>query len=156
MELARLILEYVKGLAWPTAALAIAVMFRRDIRAILARIQKAVLPGGVTVDFAEEIRKTKELATRIEAAPAPPDRPRAAAVPLTEANARMNNLGLKPVPSGLDMDYYKDIAARDPVLALAGLRIECEILIKNLAKGWRVDFGPHDSPMRILRRLRDA
>ncbi|MGD0617682.1 MAG: DUF4145 domain-containing protein [Bryobacteraceae bacterium] len=146
----------LRRLAWPTAALAIAVMFRKDIRSILARIRKAALPGGVAIDFEDEVRETKELATRIESAPSPHDRPKAAVLALTEANARMIDLGLKPIPSGLDMSYYKEIAVRDPALALAGLRIELEILIKNLAKGSGIDFSPRDSPTRILWSLRDA
>jgi hypothetical protein len=156
MELAKLVLEYVKALAWPITAAALALMFRQEIRAILARIRKAALPGGVAIDFEEQIRETKELATRIEAAPSPPDRPKTAVLPLTEANSRMIALGLKPTPSGLDMSYYKSIATQDPALALAGLRIELEILTKNLAKGWGIDVSPYESPSRILKRLREA
>ncbi len=156
MELAKLTLEYVKALAWPVTALTIAMLFRKEIRAILARIRKAALPGGVAIDFEDQIRETKELATRVETAPGPPDRPRTAMLPLTEANSRMIALGLKPTPSGLDMSYYKAIAAQDPTLALAGLRIELEILTKNLAKGFQIDVSPRDSPSRVLRRLREA
>ena len=110
----------------------------------------------MALDFDEQIRETKELATRVETAPTRPERPKTAGLPLTEANARMIDLGLRPVPSGLDMNYFKEIAEMDPALALAGLRIELEILIRNLAKGWRIDFSPRDSPRRILQRLRDA
>jgi hypothetical protein len=156
MELAKLILEYVKALAWPVTAIAVALMFRKEIRAILARIRKAALPGGLAIDFEEQIRETTELATRIETAPSPPDRPKTAVLPLTEANSRMISLGLKPTPSGLDMSYYKAIATHDPTLALAGLRIELEILIKNLAKGFNIDVAPNEWASKVLRRLRDA
>ncbi len=156
MELAKLTLEYVKALAWPVTAFVIALMFRREIRAILARIRKAALPGGVSIDFENQIRETKELATRIEAAPAPANRPQTAALPLTEANSRMITLGLKPTPSGLDMDYYRAIGAQDPTLALAGLRIELEILTRNLAKGFKLDVPERESPTKLLRRLREA
>jgi hypothetical protein len=156
MELAKLVLEFVKALAWPVAALVIALIFRREIRAIIARIRKAALPGGVSIDFEEQILETKELATRIEATLPPPNRPQTAVVPLTEANSRMISLGLKPAPSGLDLSYYRSIAARDPTLALAGLRIELEILIRNLAKGFKIEVPPHESPSRVLRRLLDA
>src|SRR5437879_6239563 len=122
MELAKLVLEYVKAVAWPATAVAIALMFRREIRAILARIRKAALPGGVSIDFEGQILETVALATRIEAAPPPSNRPQTSVLPLTEANSRMIDLGLTPTPSGLDMSYYKSIAARDPTLALAGLR----------------------------------
>jgi hypothetical protein len=156
MELAKLILEYVKALAWPITTAVIVLTFRRDIKAILGRIRKAVLPGGVALDLEEEIRETSELATRVEAAPSPPGRPKTATLPLTEANSRMIALGLTPTPSGLDMGYYKSIAVRDPTLAMAGLRIELEILTKNLASGFKIDVPPHESPSTVLKRLRDA
>ncbi|HXI40118.1 MAG TPA: hypothetical protein VNH18_01650 [Bryobacteraceae bacterium] len=82
MELAKLVLEYVKALTWPVTALSIALIFRREIRAILARIRKAALPGGVSIDFEEQILETKELATRIEATLPPPNRPKTAVLPL--------------------------------------------------------------------------
>lgn len=156
MEVAKLILEYVKSLAWPTTALLLAWIFRHEIRAVLTRIRKAELPGGVSVDFENQILETKELAARVETAPPPPDRPQSAALPLTQANSRMISLGLTPTPSGLDMNYYRAIAARDPALALAGLRIELEILLKNLAKGFNISGPGYESPTQLLRRLRDA
>jgi hypothetical protein len=156
MELAKLVLEYVRALAWPITAFAIALIFRREIRGIIARIRKAALPGGVSIDFEEQILETKELATRIEAALPPPNRQQTAVLPLTEANSRMISLGLKPTPSGLDLNYYRSIAAHDPTLALAGLRIELEILTRNLAKGFDIDVPTYESPTRVLRRLLDA
>ncbi len=156
MEVAKLILEYLKALIWPTSVLLLAWIFRPEIRAVLARIRKAALPGGVSVDFENQILETKELATRVETAQPPPNRPQSAALPLTEANSRMISLGLTPTPSGLDMNYYRAIALRDPTLALAGLRIELEILTRNLAKGFKIDISEYESPSQLLRRLRDA
>ena len=156
MHLAALILEFIKTLAWPVTTLLLATMFRKEIRAVLTRVRKAILPGGMSVDFNEEIRETKELAVRVESAPPPPGRPEAPSLPLTEANSRMIQLGLTPSPSGLDLDYYKAISASDPNLALAGLRIEFEILMRNLAKGFKVESSRHDSITRLLNRLLDA
>ncbi len=156
MEVAKVILEYVKALIWPTVSLLLAWLFKPEIRALLARIRKAALPGGVSMDFENQILETKELATRVETAPPPPNRPQSPTLPLTEANSRMIALGLTPTPSGLDMNYYKAIALRDPTLALAGLRIELEILIRNLAKGFKIDLSGYESPTQLLRRLRDA
>src|SRR5437016_12438736 len=126
MELAKLILEYVKVLAWPTTTIIFVIAFRTPLTAILARLRKAALPGGVSIDFQEEIQKAKELSRQVDAVPVPADRRRTPAIPLTEANARMIGLGLQPVSSGLDMSYYREIAESDPTLALAGLRIELE------------------------------
>src|SRR5258708_40073160 len=109
MEIAKLVLEFLKTLIWPTTALLLAWVFKREIRAVLARIRKAVLPGGVSVDFEDQIIETKVLATRVVAAEPPSNRPQSAALPLAEANSRMITLGLTPTPSGLDMNYYKKI-----------------------------------------------
>jgi hypothetical protein len=68
----------------------------------------------------------------------------------------MIKLGLRPSPSGLDLSYYREIAERDPILALAGLRIELETWFRNVAQGFKVDTKPHDSMNRVLARLRDA
>jgi hypothetical protein len=68
----------------------------------------------------------------------------------------MIRLGLRPSPSGLDLSYYREIAERDPILALAGLRIELETWFRNVAQGFNVDTRPSDSVNRILARLRDA
>ncbi len=156
MQLAALILEFVKTLAWPVTTLLLATMFRKEIRVVLTRVRKAILPGGLSVDFDDEIRETKELAVRVESAPPPPGRPETPSLPLTEANSRMIQLGLTPTPSGLDLDYYKAISASDPNLALAGLRMELEILTRNLAKGFNIESSPSDSLTRLLRRLVDA
>ncbi len=156
MEVAKLVLEYIKALAWPITVTALGLASKSEIKATLARIRRADLPGGFEINFKDEIRETAELASRVETAPTSPGRPNTAAIPLTEANSRMIALGLTPTPSGLDMGYYKAISARDPTLALAGLRIELEILTRNLAKGFKIDASPRESPSAVLRRLRDA
>jgi hypothetical protein len=130
--------------------------FRNEIKKILARVRKAVLPGGVSVDLQEEVQEVKELSEKVESVVLPAERKRTPGIPKTEANARMIKLGLRPSPSGLDLSYYREIAERDPILALAGLRIELETWFRNVAQGFKVDTKPHDSMNRVLARLRDA
>src|ERR1700722_14760443 len=156
MELAKLVLEYVKALVWPVTILLLGFYFRREIKRVLARLRKANLPGGVSVDLQEEVHEVKELSEKVEPAAASRDRKKTPGIPKTEANARMIQLGLRPSPSGLDLSYYRDIADRDPILALAGLRIELETWFRNVAQGFQVNTGPHDSMNRVLARLRDA
>jgi len=156
MEIAKLALEYVKALAWPLTVLFLSLLFRSEIKRVFARLRKAALPGGISVDLQEEIREVKQLSEKVESAPPPEDRRRAPGIPQTEANARMIQLGLRPSPSGLDLSYYREIAERDPILALAGLRIELETWFRNVAQGFKVDTRPFDSMNRVLARLRDA
>ena len=68
----------------------------------------------------------------------------------------MIQLGFRPTLSGLDVSYYREIPATDPVLGLAGLRIELETLARNLARVFKIDVGERDSVSRVLSRLRDA
>jgi len=156
MEVSRIILEYLRVLAWPTVAVALSLVFRDDVKVLLARITRAELPGGVSVDFPREVREAKELSAKVEATPAPSDRRRAPGIPLTEANARLIQLGLRPSPSGLDMNYYRSFAAQDPNVALAGLRIEIDVLARNLAKGFNVTLDARDTGSRLIRKLYDG
>ncbi len=156
MELAKLILEFIKALAWPVTALVLALLFRAPLSMILKRLRKAGLPGGVSIDFEEEIEEAKQVSREVEALPAPTNRPNRPSIPLTEANARMIELGLKPTISGLDISYYREIAQGDPTLALAGLRIEIEVLANNLALGFKLETRRTEPIGTLLRRLREG
>jgi hypothetical protein len=154
MEVTKLILEFVKALAWPVTALILALVFRAPLRAILSRLRKAGLPGGLSIDFQEQILEAKQLSEKVEAQPPRVDRPKPPAIPLTEANARMISVGLRPTASGLDMDYYRGIAQNDPTLALAGLRMELEVLANNLAVGFKLAPQNKEPLSSLLSRLK--
>jgi len=125
--------------------------------ALLQRIRHAELPGGVGIDLDREIKEGKALSAKVQEQPVPVDKQRGRpAIPLTEANARMLHLGLRPSPSGLDMSYYRSLADQDPNVALAGLRIEIDILARNLAKGFEVPVSDRETGARLMRRLYDA
>lgn len=76
-------------------------------------------------------------------------------MPLTEANARMLDHGLEPSPSGLELSRYRTLAEENPQLALAGLRIEVETMLRNLAKGFQIPVSERDSAGVIARRLQE-
>ncbi len=156
MNTAQIVLAYIRALIWPLAVTGLAFAFRREVRAALARIRKAGLPGGFSLDFEQDIQESKELASRVEKAPPRSDRPRIASLPLTDANSRMIKLSLTPTPSGLDLNYYKQVAEKDPNLALAGLRMELEIMTKNLAKGFGLSLRRNAPMATMLRQLRDS
>src|SRR5258708_19539898 len=109
---------------------------------------------GVSLDFDAELQEAKLISKQVEQATENgTQRPN---IPMTEANARMIKLGLQPSPSGLDVSYYRNLAIQDPNIALAGLRIEIDILARNLARGFKIQFYPHIIGIRLLQRLRDA
>jgi hypothetical protein len=154
MEIAKLILEYLRTLVWPTTVLVLSLLFRREITRVVARLRKAVLPGGFSVDLQEEVLEVRQLSEKVQSAP-PSEKHRATpSIPLTEANARMMKLGLAPTLSGLDISYYRARVATDPVLALAGLRIDLETLARNLAVGFKLE--PSGSLYTLLGRLKES
>ena len=155
MEIAKLILEYLKVLIWPTLVLIFLFVFRKQLHDLVERLKKADLPGGVSLDFGKEAEEAKQLSKKVEALPPPKEAEGISSIPLNEVNKRLIALGLRPSTSGLDMSYYREIANRDPNLALAGLRIEFEIAFKNLAKGFKIDFDNKTSGSQLLRTLRD-
>src|SRR5208337_2110036 len=153
MEIAKLVLEYVKALAWPLTVIALSLSFRSEIKRLLARLRKAALPGGVSVDLGEEVREVRQLSEKVESAPTE-ERKKKPGIPLTEANARMMKLGLAPMLSGLDIAYYRSMAQTDPVLALAGLRIDLETMMRNVAIGFKLQSTSAGPIPRLLARLR--
>ena len=156
MEIAKLVLEYTKTLAWPATTIVMLLVFRTELCSLLGRLTKATLPGGTTLDFPREVLMAEALSAEVRKTPPPPNKTAGPAIPVTEANARLLNLGLSPSPSGLDFHYYAALAQRDPNLALAGLRMELEIMARNLAKGFNVGYSETDGAGKMLRRLREA
>lgn len=155
MEIAKLILEYIRVLIWPTTVAAVSLLFRKQVVDLLTRIRRAGLPGGISFDLAEGIDEAKALAVKVQEMPDRHEGKRGPSIPLTEANSRMLKLGLRPSPSGLDLSYYLDLARQDPNVALAGLRIELDVLLRNVAAGYKVPVATRDSGGRLLRKLHD-
>lgn len=149
MRVATLVLEYLTVLAWPTVVLILTCVFRHHIRDIVKRLKNADLPGGVKLNLQETIKEAGKLSEDIAEIKPPPEKRGIPIIPITEANSRMMAVGLRPSPSGLDLDYYRMLAQQDPNIALAGLRIELEIMTNNLAKGFKVPIGDR-MPLRRL------
>lgn len=148
-----LILKYVQALAWPVVAMTTILIFRSHLIALLSRIKSADLPGGVSINFEQDLSLAQKLSQTLQPPKEKADMP---SIPLTEANARLLSLDLQPSPSGLDFTYYRNLAQQDPNLALAGLRIELEVIVRNLSIGWRVKTSNNDSVNVLLRKLLDA
>jgi hypothetical protein len=135
METAKLVLEYLKVLVWPSTTIWLAFLFRVEIRKLMARLKKAVLPGGVSLELEEQLQQVRALSEKVESEPSPHDRPKTPGIPLTEANARMIQLGLQPTLSGLDMSYYRNLAATDPVLYWLAFELNLRLLHGTLRRG---------------------
>lgn len=132
MELAKLILEYVKALAWPFTAIALGLVFRKSLVGILARLEKASLPGGVSLNFDKQIQQVENLSQKLLEAPAATPLETEVRLSPNDANKKMIELSLEPMKSGLEIEYFRNLAKVDTTLALAALRIELESLFKNM------------------------
>jgi hypothetical protein len=158
VEVAKLVLEFVKALIWPVVVVLMAFTFRREVVAAMARLREAKLPGGVSLSFEAELSEAKRISAKVEEAP-PPQRAQLAErspLPRSRANERLLQLGLAPSPSGLDLAYYRTLSQRDTNLALAGVRIELEIAARNLASGFKVEVNPRESASALFSSLRAA
>ena len=156
MEVAQVVLEYLKVLIWPIVLILLCIYFKPQVVGIFERIKSATLPGGISIELTEKIREVKELSSKLRESISEKigDQINLPIIPANEANNRLKELGLNPSPSGMDMDYYREIAKKDPNLALAGLRIEFDIMTKNLAKGSKIEIDEkRDSGTRLLKKL---
>jgi hypothetical protein len=161
MEIAKLILEFIKVLVWPVFACICVVVFRKAIAGLIPRVKNAELPGGVKIDFGAVIEEALQIKESIltepkTAKPPPPTQGTIKPIKQTEANARMIALGLQPSPSGLDLNYYRAMAEDDPNLALAGMRMELEILARNLARGFHVALPNNIGALQMFQKLFEA
>lgn len=147
MEIANLILEFIKALIWPLSILTFLMLFKSRIIEFLSRTKKLNLPGGISLEaFDQQIENAKELASEIKIESQSRDfrsdkiKAQSVTPKYSKANERMLKLGLAPSPSGLEISFYEELARKDPRLAIAGLRIELELMLNNLAKGFAINY----------------
>ena len=153
MEIAKLVLEYIRVIIWPAVIITIVLLFKQQLHEIVLQLQSASLPGGISFDFNKEVKNVARLSEQVEEVKPPEHAKDKSLIPLTQANERLIALGLQPSPSGLDMNRYREIAETDTNLALAGLRIDLEVLARNLARGFNIAHSPHESGFQLLRTL---
>lgn len=152
MDLLNVLLGFVSSLVWPAVAVFALIQFQKPISHLFTRLRSADLPGGISLDFDERLQEARAIAEDISSNPdAKPVEHED--VPLSDANRRLLDRGLRPSPSGLDFSTYKKMVANDPVLALAGLRTEVEAMALNLADGFGVDADGLSTPNQILTKL---
>lgn len=161
-ELLKIILDFIGVIIWPLTVLIIVLIYKDAIKKFIIKTKKVELPGGLSLEtFDVEIKQAKELAEEIVNERKPEIKAFINKGTLfgqkekaeNEINKKMISLGLLPSPSGLSLDYYKSIANFDPRLALAGLRSDLELMLKNLAKGFKISFEEKESVSRIISKL---
>ena len=157
MEIAELILKYVEALIWPFITGFILIRFRSELSKLFERAKKVELPGGISFEaFENKLEEAKELEKEIISE----RKPEVSTIiekhnKDTQANKRMVELGLKPSPSGLDLNYYRFVAKTDKQLSMAGLRMDLELMIRNLVKGFDLTVGEKEPINKVIRVLLD-
>jgi len=158
-ELLKIILDFIGTIMWPVTVLIIIYLFQQEIQKLLLRTKKLELPGGLSIETLEQdISQAKELSVEVEKERKPEAKEIISKVTPSiesEANKKMIEVGLIPSPSGLDLNYYRNIVDIDPRLALIGLRADLETMLKNLASGFKVSITDKDSSSKILSKLFD-
>jgi hypothetical protein len=161
-ELLKIILDFIGTIIWPVTVCFIILMYKEAILRLINRARKVELPGGVSLETVEDdIKQAKELSQETEAERKPEVK---ALINKeiefggkkrleNETNKKMIQLGLTPSPSGLNLDYYKSISVIDPRLALIGLRSDFELMLRNLAKGFKIPIKEKETATRIVSML---
>lgn len=157
MELAELILKYIEALIWPTVTVFVLFFFKDELSKLFDRAKKVELPGGISIEaFENKLEQAKQLEKEIKSE----RKPEIAQLIEkhsndTEANKKMINLGLKPSPSGLDLNYYRQLAQTDKQLAMAGLKMDLELMIRNLAQGFGLEINMKMPISKVIKVLLD-
>ena len=154
MEAAKIVLEFVNVLVWPIVVLLGFVLFKSELRALARSLQTVKLPGGTELDWQKKVKAVEEAADKVEALPKSQQTPDS----LNESHElsrRLELLGLFSSPSKYDFEYYQQIAKQDPNLALAGLRMELERMLQNMARSVGLKYDERrTSPGRFSGLLR--
>src|SRR5258705_12326854 len=73
MDTLTFVVEILKALAWPTATLAIAILFRRELRTLLHRVKKGKI-GPAEFEFEATIAALRDRVGAERGSPAEPDK----------------------------------------------------------------------------------
>lgn len=156
-ELLKIILDFIGTIIWPLTIFIIVLIYRNAILKLINRAKKVEFPGWLSLETVEEdIKQAKELAEeiKVEREPQVQQYIDKGGIQLdSQANKRMIEVGLTPSPSGLNLSYYKDIADADPRFALIGLRMDFELMLRNLAKGYKIPTEEKEPVSRVISKL---
>jgi hypothetical protein len=68
MEIAKLVLEYLKVIVWPGVILVALTIFRHELCALIATLEHLKLPGGAELEWKRQMLAAEQAAGKIEAA----------------------------------------------------------------------------------------
>ncbi|WP_321488228.1 DUF4145 domain-containing protein [uncultured Hyphomonas sp.] len=150
IEIAKLVLEYIRVLVWPALILLLVCMFQNEFVSLLDRMVKWAGPG-FSAEFSERAQELEEDVESIPPSPLSTD----IEVPSSDINVRLTDAGFEELKGSFGFISYQDIAQINPSLALAGLRMDLEIMLHNLAKKANIDVS-NRSISFVLKELLSA
>jgi len=107
VEIAELVLEYVKVLVWPTVLVVLMIRYRGEVGGLLKKMKSVTTPAG-SVEFAEEAQRLREAAEEAPQLAGPSDGDRG------EASSALRR------PDETAFSVYRDIAHKAPEAAVMG------------------------------------
>jgi hypothetical protein len=84
VEIAKLVLEFIRVLIWPTVALTAIFAFKNQLVALFERLHDAELPGGIKLNFEKEVRQAQDLSREVKESADEQDRSKTPKIPLSE------------------------------------------------------------------------
>jgi hypothetical protein len=131
LELVKSFVELTKGVAWPLAVLAIAILFRKEIRRLLRRLTKLKYKEA-EAEFSEMLLKAQADAPEVLSPPEPE----------TEEEERHKRI-------------FAELAARSPRSAVLEAWREVESALREAVTANRIKLSDRDmiSPRELIRAL---
>lgn len=157
-ELTKIILDFIGIIVWPLMVFILVLIFKKELKKILLSAKKIGIPGGVDFEIENKIEEAEKTAEKIKTEKQPVNTPKSRKINNiedgTEINRKMAQLGLDPSPSGLDLNFYRNIANEYSVqLASLGLRLDLELMLRNLLKGFKIVGFEKKSVSQVAREL---
>ncbi|MCE5327577.1 MAG: hypothetical protein LLG01_14320 [Planctomycetaceae bacterium] len=139
---------------WPTVVLIIAILFRGQIKDLLRRIED-LDAFGFKAKFKQQADQAKDMSQTVA------EQHGGASENIITQRVQEIQMGLlqhvkEPLPVRLDFDSYKDMAKSQPGLALAGIRMDVEGMVRNFALLFQIDVQRRGPISRLLEILSDA
>jgi len=159
MEIAKIILSYLDVLIWPFVFLFIVFRYKSTFLKILDRATKFGLPGGFSIETSEKLEETLEKGEGIKSIIKSQRKPELTKIIKKKSEVDLNKILIKnnlvPSPSGLNLDYYLNFYKIDKEYFIDGLRIDYELMTRNLANGFKLKIENREPITDVIRKLYD-
>ncbi len=142
--------ELVKAAAWPGTLLTIAIMFRREVKDLLAKMKSLKAPGGIEAAFIEKVEAVSIASKRVEAPPARGPKP-AQSVSAAERQGLRRDLFELTEWRRRQRESVARVEGERPVAMVVDAWNQVELLIKDLVVATDTGCGVHSAENAIMK-----